>query len=62
MPIDYSSESTPSFRDLTQTGILLIRQPFIRSLEKLQQLRAKVLGPTLVPIVVKSTKRFRRSS
>ena len=62
MPIDYSSDSTPGFRDLTQAGIFLIRQPFIRSLDKLQQLRAKVLAPQLVPLAVKTTKRFRRSS
>ena len=62
MPLDYSSDSTPSFRDLTQTGFFLLRQPFIRSLDKLQQLRAKVLAPQLVPVAVKNTKRFRRSS
>ena len=62
MPIDYSSDHTPSFRDLTQTGFLLIRQPFIRSLDKLQQLRAKALESNLVPVVIKTTKRFRRSS
>ena len=62
MPIDYNSEQTPSFRDLTQTGLKLFRQPFTRSLEKLQQLRMKVLPPTLVPVPVKATKRFRRSS
>ena len=62
MPIDYSSEPTPSFRDLTQTGLKFFRQPFVRSLDKLQQLRAKVLEPKLVPVVVKTNKRFRRSS
>lgn len=62
MPIDYSSDSTPGFRNLTQTGLFLLRQPFIRSLDRLRQLRAKVLEPKLVPVPVKTSKRFRRSS
>ena len=59
MPIDYSFEVTPSFRDLTQTGLLLLRQPLVRSLKKLRELRCEVPQP--VPVVVKSSKRLRRS-
>lgn len=62
MPIDYSFENTPSFRDLTATGMFLIRQPFVRSLDKLRKLRASVVDVKLVPVVVKTTKRLRRSS
>ncbi len=62
MPIDYNYENTPSFRDLSETGMLLLRQPFIRSLEKLRAIRASVVESKYVPVVVKTTKRFRRSS
>ena len=62
MPIDHNYEVTPSFRNLTQAGIALIRQPFVRSLDKLRRLRAAVAAPKLVPVVVKPSKRFRRGS
>ena len=62
MPIDYNYENTPSFRNLTATGIFLIRQPFVRSLDKLRKLRASVVDEKLAPIPVKTTKRFRRGS
>ena len=62
MPIDYSFERTANFRDLTATGMFLIRQPFVRSLDKLRKLRASVVEEKLAPIPVKTTKRFRRSS
>ena len=64
MPIDYSFEDRPSFRDLTEAGLGLIRQPFTRSLRKLNDLRAKLAGtePTLARVSVKAGKRFRRSS
>jgi hypothetical protein len=39
MPIDFSFETTPNFRDLTHTGLLLLRQPIVRSLAKLRRLR-----------------------
>ena len=39
MPIDYNFEITPSFRDLSQTGLVLLRQPVVRSLAKLRRLR-----------------------
>jgi len=39
MPIDFSFETTPQFRDLTHTGLLLLRQPVVRSLAKVRRLR-----------------------
>jgi hypothetical protein len=39
MPIDYNFEITPSFRDVTRTSLLLLRQPIVRSLSKLRRLR-----------------------
>ncbi|MDI1318833.1 MAG: hypothetical protein PSW75_01390 [bacterium] len=39
MPIDYNFEHTPSFRDITRTSLLLLRQPVVRSLAKLRRLR-----------------------
>ncbi len=39
MPIDYSFEHTPSFRDMTRSSLLLLRQPVVRSLSKLRRLR-----------------------
>jgi hypothetical protein len=63
MPIDYSFEHTPSFRDLTQTGLLLLKRPLVRSLKRLRQLRAGT--PTIpqvpVPVRAKSSKPSRRS-
>ncbi len=46
MPIDYNFENTPSFRDLSQTGLVLLRQPIVRSLAKLRRLRK---GQAAVP-------------
>lgn len=39
MPIDYNLETTPSFRDVTRTSLILLRQPIVRSLAKLRRLR-----------------------
>ena len=39
MPIDFSFDSTPNFRDLTQTGLVLLRRPVVRSLAELRRLR-----------------------
>ena len=39
MPIDYNYEHTPSFRDVTRTSLILLRQPVVRSLSKLRRLR-----------------------
>jgi hypothetical protein len=46
MPIDYNFEHTPSFRDVTRTSLLLLRQPVVRSLAKLRRLRS---GRAVVP-------------
>jgi hypothetical protein len=40
MPIDYNFEHTPSFRDITRTSLILLRQPVVRSLSKLRRLRS----------------------
>jgi hypothetical protein len=40
MPIDYNHEITPSFRDVTRTSLLLLKQPLVRSLAKLRRLRS----------------------
>ena len=39
MPINSSFDSTPNFRDLTHTGLLLLQRPVVRSLAKLNRLR-----------------------
>ena len=39
MPIDFSFETIPNFRELTHTGLLLLRQPVVRSLNKMRRLR-----------------------
>ncbi|HEY4300457.1 MAG TPA: hypothetical protein VGM73_06265 [Candidatus Didemnitutus sp.] len=59
MPIDHSFECTPSFRDLTQTGLLLLGRPVVRSLRKLRELRNGAPAP--IPVATRTSKRFRRS-
>ena len=39
MPIDFSFETIPNFRDLTHSGLLLLRQPVVRSVATLRRLR-----------------------
>lgn len=39
MPVDFSFETTPNFRDLTHTGLLLLRRPVVRSVATLRRLR-----------------------
>jgi hypothetical protein len=39
MPIDFSFETIPNFRELTHTGLVLLRQPVVRSLAKMRRLR-----------------------
>lgn len=60
MPIDYSFETTPSFRDLTQTGLLLMSRPLVRTLREMKRLRRGQLAVE-APIAVKTSKHFRRS-
>jgi hypothetical protein len=45
MPIDYNFEHTPNFRDVTRTSLLLLKQPLVRSLNKLRRLRKGDLVP-----------------
>jgi hypothetical protein len=68
MPIDYSFENIPSFRDLTHTGLILLKRPLVRSLAKLRRLQGGSTDSTppmgtagLVPVPVKSSRQFRRS-
>jgi len=46
MPIDFSFQATPNFRDLTHTGLVLLRQPVVRSIAKMRRLRK---GTTALP-------------
>ena len=57
MPIDYNFENTPSFRDVTRTSLLLLRQPVVRSLSQLRRLRH---GQSVLPEgpLVRSPKTF----
>ncbi len=48
MPIDFSFEHTPNFRELTHTGLLLLRRPIVRSLAKVRRLRK---GETVADVV-----------
>jgi hypothetical protein len=47
MPIDFSSDLSPSFRDLTHDGLVLLRRPLVRSAAKLRRLRRGVTLPEL---------------
>ncbi|MBL9215118.1 MAG: hypothetical protein JNG83_06545 [Opitutaceae bacterium] len=59
MPIDYNFEHAPSFRDLTQTGLLLLRRPIVRSLAQLRRLRRGQPAPAQP--AGRGAKPFRRS-
>lgn len=61
MPLDYSFEITPSFRDLTHTGLLLLRKPLVRSVNRIRRLERTPLV-VQAPAVVRATSVFRRSS
>lgn len=60
MPIDYSFQATPHFRDLTQTGLVLLQRPVVRSLRRLRRLRAGA-AVVEVPVPVKAARQFRRN-
>lgn len=50
MPIDYNFEHSPTFRDVTRTSLLLLKQPLVRSVAKLRRLRQGQIvpeGPTV---------------
>ena len=55
MPLDFSSDLSPSFRDLTHNGLLLLRQPLVRSAHKLRRLRR---GVTLLELPLKTARTF----
>jgi len=49
MPIDFSFETVPHFRDITHTGLVLFRRPVVRSIAKLRLLRAGRGGAESLP-------------
>ena len=53
MPVDFSFESTPNFRDLTQTGLVLLGRPVVRSLARLRRLRRGLAVATPPPRAAK---------
>lgn len=55
MPIDFSSDLSPGFRDLSHTGLLLLKRPLVRSAAKLRRLRR---GVTLPELPLKSARTF----
>lgn len=57
MPIDYNFEHTPSFRDITRSSLILLRQPIVRSLAKLRRLRSGGVVPPEGP-PLRSAKTF----
>ena len=59
MPIDHSFESSPSFRDLSHTGLLLLRQPVVRSLRRMQRLRRGLQALPETGLPVKTARLFR---
>jgi hypothetical protein len=50
MPIDYNFEHTPSFRDMTRSSLILLRQPIVRSLSQLRRLRSGQAVPEGPPV------------
>lgn len=55
MPIDFSSELTPSFREISHAGLLLLHKPLVRSAAKLRRLRR---GVTLPEVPLKTARTF----
>lgn len=55
MPIDFSSDLTPSFREISHAGLLLLKQPLVRSSAKLRRLRR---GVTLPELPLKTARTF----
>jgi hypothetical protein len=47
MPVDFSSDISPSFRDLTHSGLVLLKKPLVRSAGKLRRLRLGIAQPEL---------------
>jgi len=55
MPLDFSSDLSPNFRDLSHTGLLLLQKPLVRSASKLRRLRR---GATLPELPLKTARAF----
>ncbi len=55
MPIDFSSDLAPNFRDLTPNGLVFLSKPLVRSASKLRRLRRGIALPELP---VKSARTF----
>jgi len=58
MPIDYNFEHTPSFRDVTRTSLLLLKQPLVRSLATLRRLRRGQPEPVPARVRARPSKPF----
>jgi hypothetical protein len=61
MPIDFSSDLAPSFRDLSQAGLLVFGHPLVRSVRRLRRLRRGLSTLPETPAPVKTARLFRRS-
>lgn len=55
MPVDFSSDLAPSFREISHAGLLLFKQPLVRSTAKLRRLRR---GVTLPELPLKTARTF----
>lgn len=55
MPVDFSSDLSPSFRDLSHTGLVLQQKPLVRSASKLRRLRR---GGSQPELLLKSARTF----
>lgn len=55
MPVDFSSDLSPSFREISHAGLLLLRKPLVRSAAKLRRLRR---GATLPEVPLKTARTF----
>lgn len=59
MPLDFSSDLAPSFRDLSPTGLVLLSRPLVRSASKLRRLRrGEASALPDVPVAVKTARLF----
>jgi hypothetical protein len=55
MPVDFSSDLSPSFREMSHAGLLLLKTPLVRSSGKLRRLRR---GVTLPELPLKTARTF----
>jgi hypothetical protein len=54
-PLDFSTDLAPSFRDLTHTGLVLLKHPLVRSSAQVRRLRR---GVTLPELPLKTARTF----